>query len=258
MAAVVEPDTHTVTVMASTQTVKSELLLNCAGYFIEADPSAILFVQPTQGAVESFSKERFSPMIASTPCLKALVATPASRLSDATITHRSFLGGAIDFVGANAPTDLASRPKRVCLLDEIDKYPASAGNEGDPLALAQERLSTYKNIGRSKCVRTCSPTDKSTSRIAREYGFSDMRKLYVECPHCNYAQTLKWKNVDFKSASGHAPETAGMVCEECGVKWSERERREALAALEFAPAYGLEADSKLYVLRPGADAGTMG
>jgi len=127
---------------------------------------------------------------------------------------------------------------RIILADEIDKFPPSAGCEGDPLRLGEERASTYKNIGRSLCVRTCSPTDRSTSRIFREFGFSDMRKLFVECPHCNYAQTLKWKNVDFKSADGHAPETAGMVCEECGVKWSERERREALAALEFAPAYG--------------------
>jgi phage terminase large subunit GpA-like protein len=238
MSAVVEPDTHTVTVMASTQTVKSELLLNVCGYYIAADASAILLIRPTQGDAESFSKERFAPMVACTPVLRALVATPRSRLADATITHRSFPGGSLDIVGSNSPTDLASRPKRIILADEIDKFPPSAGSEGDPLKLGEERASTYKNIGRSLCVRTCSPTDRSTSRVFREFGFSDMRKLYVECPHCNYAQTLKWKNVDFKSADGHAPETAGMVCEECGVKWSERERREALAALEFAPAYG--------------------
>jgi phage terminase large subunit GpA-like protein len=238
MAAVTDPATHTITVMAATQTVKSELILNSAGYFIAADPSAILIVQPTQSAAEAFAKERFSAMVASTPVLRALVPTPASRLGDSTITHRSFPGGALNFVGANAPTDLASRPVRIVCLDEIDKYPPSAGNEGDPLKLAEERASTYRNIGRSKSIRTCSPTDKATSRIAREYGFSDQRRLYVECPHCTHAQVLTWKSVDFQGAGGHEPGKAGICCEECGVKWTERERKDALSALEYAPAFG--------------------
>jgi phage terminase large subunit GpA-like protein len=239
MAAVVEGDTHTITVMASTQSVKTELLINTACYFVHADPSAILLVQPTQGAAEAFAKERLGPTIDATPCLKELVPTPRSRIGDATITHRSYPGGAIDLVGANAPTDLASRPKRIVLLDETDKYPASAGSEGDPMHLAEERASTYKNIGRAKFVRTCSPTD-TESRIAREYNFSDQRRLYVACPHCGHEQTLKWKHVkwDKGTAGDHLVETAGIECESCSVRWSERERREVMERLEFAPAYG--------------------
>jgi phage terminase large subunit GpA-like protein len=240
MAAVCEGDTHTVTVMASTQTIKSELLLNTCGYFISADPAAILLVQPTQSAAEAFAKERLGPMIEATPCLKELVPTPRSRIGDATITHRSYPGGALDLVGANAPTDLASRPKRIVLEDEIDKYPPSAGSEGDPLKLAEERASTYKNIGRAKFVRTCSPTDKETSRIAREYNFSDQRRLFVACPKCGHEQTLSWKNVKWdKGAAGdHLVETVWIKCESCDVRWSERERREVMERLEFAPAYG--------------------
>ena len=38
------------------------------------------------------------------------------------MTHKAYPGGSLDFVGSNSPTDLASRPKRIILADEIDKY----------------------------------------------------------------------------------------------------------------------------------------
>ena len=48
-------------------------------------------------------------------------------------------------VGANSPASLASRPVRVVLADEIDRYPASAGQEGDPFSLARKRQITFWN-----------------------------------------------------------------------------------------------------------------
>jgi phage terminase large subunit GpA-like protein len=73
MAAVTDRETDTVTIMAGTQLVKTELLINAASYYICQDPSSILFVQPTQGAAEAFSKERFAPTVDVTPQLRALV-----------------------------------------------------------------------------------------------------------------------------------------------------------------------------------------
>lgn len=240
MSAVGEPDTSTVTICAGTQILKTEFLLNVCAFYIDQDPSAILFVQPTQGAAESFSKERFAPMVAATPRLAKLVETPRSRDSENTIAHKNFPGGSLDFVGANSPTDLASRPKRIVLSDEIDKYPLSAGTEGNPLALAEERASTYKNVGRALFVRTCSPTDTETSRIWREYELSDQRRLFVPCPKCSHTQTLNWSKVqwDKDSTGNHLPETACIVCDACGEHWAERERLQALGGLEFEPGYG--------------------
>ena len=43
--------------------------------------------------------------------------------------------------GANRASSLASRPIRIVFLDEVDRFPTSAGTEGDPVALARkERL----------------------------------------------------------------------------------------------------------------------
>jgi phage terminase large subunit GpA-like protein len=220
--------------------LKTELLINVAAYYICQDPSSILFVQPTQSAAESFSKERFAPTIEVTPQLRARVEPPRSRDSENTIAHKAFPGGSIDFVGANSPTDLASRPKRIILADEIDKYPLSAGAEGDPLKLAEERASTYKAIGRAKFVRTCSPTIKGLSRIGREYAASDQRRLFVACPHCDHDQVLDWSSVrwDKDELGQSVADTAALVCSGCGAVWSERDRVAALDALARKPDYG--------------------
>jgi phage terminase large subunit GpA-like protein len=244
MFAVTRADTHTITIMAATQVLKTEFLINVCSYYIGQDPAAILFVQPTQGVAEDFSKERFAPTVEITPQLRDLVDPPRARNSSNTISHKDFPGGSLDFVGANSPTDLASRPKRIILCDEIDKYPISAGSEGDPLKLAEERASTYRALGRAKFVRTCSPTIKGMSRIGREYGVSDQRKLFVACTHCGHEQTLSWANVrwDRDESGTHLPQTAALVCgidgSGCGAVWSERDRVAALDALANAPDYG--------------------
>src|SRR5258708_22799313 len=69
MAALLRHDTHTVTAMAGTQTINTELLINPASYYIAQAPSAILFVEPTQSADEKFSHEPFSPTLSATPQL---------------------------------------------------------------------------------------------------------------------------------------------------------------------------------------------
>lgn len=246
MAAITEPDTHTVTVMAGTQVVKTEFLINVACYYIHQDPSPVLLVQPTQSAAQSFSKERFAPTIECTAVLRELVQPPRAKDSENTITHKAYPGGSLDFVGANSPTDLASRPKRIILCDEVDKYPPSAGAEGDPLKLAEERASTYKTLNRAKFARTCSPTVEGVSRIGREYKASDQRKCYVACPFCEFEQVLTWAHVrwDRDATGAHLPETACIVCQQCGSIWSERDRAAALDGLAGAPTFGWRQSKK--------------
>ncbi len=254
MLAVTDPEVHTVTVMAGTQILKTELLTNTALYFMHQDPSSILFVQPSQELAEAFAKERLDPAISASPALRALIKTPRAGQNANTITHKEAPGSQLNLVGAYSPGDLASRPCGVVLGDELDKWPASAGKEGDGLKLAEERASTYRDVGRATFVRACSPTVKGQSRIEREYLSSDQRRCFVACPHCGVEQTITWANVrwekvlkdgtatldvpDGQEVLEHRPETAGIVCQECGTVWSENERRGALKALQHASDHG--------------------
>ncbi len=240
MLAVTEKDTTTITVMACTQLMKTEFLMNTASYFIHQDPSPILFMQPTQKLAVSFSKERFQKTVDTTPVLKELIPDAKSRDSGTTLDHKEYPGGALDFVGANSPTDLASRPKRITLADEVDLYPADAGGMGDPLALGEERSSTF--LKRRLNLRVCSPSEEETSKIYSEYQASDQRKCFVCCPHCEEEQVLFWSRetvVWSKDENGnHLPHTVQYHCSKCGAGWSPKEHKLALLKLADVSHHG--------------------
>ena len=219
------------------------MLGNVAGYHIHQDPCPVLLMQPSLEMAEAWSRERFAPMLRDTPVLRGLVGDARARDSENTIRHKTFPGGHIAMVGANSPASLASRPIRLVLADEVDRYPLSAGTEGDPLSLATKRQTTFWN---RKTLLGSTPTLKVTSVIWREWLRSDMRKFYVPCPHCDHRQVLTWANVRWdKNEDGeHLPETAYYLCEGdgCGSAWSDAERWQAIAHGEWratAPFNGI-------------------
>jgi phage terminase large subunit GpA-like protein len=127
---------ETVLMMWAAQSGKSSMLENFLGYVIELDPGPVLLVEPREVDAAAFSKDRLAPMLRDTPCLRGKVADARSRDSKNTILHKKSLGGSITLAAANSPAGLAMRSIRFCLLDEVDRHPASAGSEGDPVNLA--------------------------------------------------------------------------------------------------------------------------
>ena len=217
-----EPGLHTIVVMSSAQVGKTELLLNVIGYYAHQDPSPILLLQPTLDMAEAFSKDRLAPMVRDTPSLRALIADPRSRDSGNTLLHKKFPGGHITMAGSNSPASLASRPIRVVLCDEVDRYPASAAAEGDPVNLARKRTATFHN---RRVVLVSTPTLKGLSRIETAYEQSDRRQYMVPCSHCGEEQALNWKQVVWPEGK---PSDAVIACQHCGSVWSEPERLQAL------------------------------
>src|SRR5262245_54133216 len=106
------------------QVGKTEIINNIVGYYIHQDPAPMLVVQPTEKLAESWSTDRLSPMIRDTEVLKGLVNDPKSRDSGNKILYKRFAGGHITMAGSNSPSSLASRPVRIVLCDEVDRYPA--------------------------------------------------------------------------------------------------------------------------------------
>lgn len=214
MDALRDPRVETVVIMSSAQIGKTEIINNIIGYHIHLDPSPILLLQPTLEMAEAWSKDRFAPMLRDTDVLRGLVKDPRTRDSGNTLLHKRFPGGHITMAGANSPASLASRPIRLVLCDEVDRYPASAGTEGDPVSLAKKRTTTFWN---RKLLLTSTPTIKGVSRIEAAFEQSDQRRYHAPCPQCGEYQTLKWAQVKWDSGDhGHKPETAHYICEHNG------------------------------------------
>lgn len=227
MDALSDKRNHTVVWMSSAQVGKTEALLNIIGYFVDQDPSPMLLLQPTLEMAQTFSKDRLNPMARDTSQITNRLADNKSRSSGNTILHKTFSGGHITMAGANSPASLASRPVRVVLCDEIDRYPQSAGTEGDPVNLAFKRSTTFWN---KKRMVVSTPTVKGASRIETAYEESDMRKFHVPCHKCETKQILMWRNVKWDDGK---PNTAKYYCEECGVAWSDSQRWNAVKKGEW-------------------------
>lgn len=227
MDAVNEPGVAEVVFMTSSQIGKTEILNNIIGYFTHQDPSPILMIQPTLDMAETWSKDRLAPMIRDTDALTSLFKDPKSRDSDNTLLHKKFAGGHITMAGANSPASLASRPIRIVLLDEEDRYPVSAGTEGDPGSLAHKRTTTFWN---RLLVSASTPTVEGESKIEARFQQSDQRHFYVPCPECGAFQVLGWAQIKFEKRQ---PETTHYECEHCKAKLQESDKIWMLAHGEW-------------------------
>ena len=212
MDAVGDRQTETVVVKSSAQVGKTELINNIIAYHIDYDPAPMMLVMPTVELAQTWSKKRLAPMIRDTPALKAKIKDAKSRDSDNTILEKGFPGGYIAMTGANSPVGLSSRPIRVILADEVDRFPATAGKEGDPLALAEKRTATFAN---KKKVFVSTPTVKGISRISKEYDESTQEEWCVRCPVCGRYQPYEWSRIKFESVT--------MECKFCKERLTEFE-----------------------------------
>ena len=231
MNSVNDPQATGTVLMVAAQLGKTEVLNNVCGYFIDVEPSPMLMVQPTIELGEAWSKERLAPMLRDTPRIKDKVSDVKSRTSGNTILHKSFPGGNLAIAGANAPSGLASRPRRVVLLDEVDRYPVTAGSEGDPSALAIRRTETFWN---AIIYMTSTPTVKGRSRVETEWESSDQRRYYCDCPKCGHSQTLKWVNVRWDEEDGS---DAYLNCEGCEARLTDQDRIEMVRHGKWVPTY---------------------
>jgi phage terminase large subunit GpA-like protein len=211
MDAIHDPLIQTVVVMSSAQIGKTEILCNILGYCIDVDPGPILVVQPTLEMAEAFSKDRLDPMLRDTPVLRGKVSDARTRDASNTIRHKTFPGGHITLAGANSPASLASRPIRLLLYDELDRGEVTA--EGDPLALAEKRTTTFWN---RKHIIVSTPGIKGISRIEAKFAESDQRYSFVACPHCGFRHRLEWQHVHWDSDPEPDPETAHLAALNAG------------------------------------------
>jgi phage terminase large subunit GpA-like protein len=235
--AIADPDTREVVVMSCAQVLKTTMLKVFFGYFVEIDPSPILWVCPSLQEAERTSKTRLAPMIRDCPTLTPLFSSK-TRDGNNSLLLKLFPGGLLVMSGSNSPSSLSSYPIRVLLMDEIDRYDGDAGGEGDPVTMAKKRTNTFS--WNKVLVYVSTPAIKDSSRIEKLYAISDKRKYYVPCPHCGFEQDLIWENLRYP-CKGEIDITQGVAgiedifyfCGNCGAGIEENQKIGMLQAGEW-------------------------
>lgn len=217
-----------VVVMKSAQVGFTESGNNWIGYVIHHAPGPMLAVQPTVELAKRFSRQRIDPLIAESPALRDRVRPARSRDAGNTVLSKEFPAGLLVITGANSAVGLRSMPARYLFLDEVDAYPPSADEEGDPVALAEARTRTFS--WRSKILLGSTPTIQGLSRIEREYEVSDQRRYFVPCPICDHRQWLHFERLRWEKGK---PESARYLCEACDCAIEEHHKTAMLAAGEW-------------------------
>ena len=241
MDAFTQPGVHRVVAKLASQSGKSDCMNNVIGRFAHLDPCPILLIQPTVEMATDFSKTRVAPMIRDTKALNQIFlntkdttqGTAKTRDGNNTILSKLFPGGRLILCGANSPAGLASRPVRVLLADEVDRFPDSAGTEGDPVDLASKRMSTYWNYVMGLFS---TPTNEGASRIDIEYLAGTQEEWQYKCPNCGEYHVLSHIDMyvpetdltEIKDRAGHKTILVKNVlwrCPDCGHSFDERAMR---------------------------------
>lgn len=245
MDAVHEPGVWRIVFMTGSGVGKTSVLDNIQGYFIHQDPSPILSVLPTIDEAQGHSRERLTPFFQATPVLARLVGEARSRDSGDTLRFKKFPGGYLALAGANSAASLQRRHVRIVIGDEIDSYPASADNIGDPVSLAIQRTVRFWN---RLVVLGGTPTIRGISRLDKIWDESDQRRFFVPCANCGVHFVMVWEKPRWREAPGgegipcarvvfedNNPETTRLKCESCNVLLSDAARLDAVRAGAWRP-----------------------
>jgi phage terminase large subunit GpA-like protein len=196
------------------------------GYHVDYEPCGNMVLQPDLERAEKWMLNKFTPMIRA-KCFRDKISTGGRNNPGNTIKYKVFPGGFVSSGGANTAQGLAGDSARVLWADEIDRYKATIGKEGDPLDLFWNRAGSFSDIVQ---IESSTPTVKGASRIEATWDKSDKRYWHVDCPYCSAHQHLKWKQLDWGERGRGTMERPLYVCEnqECDSTWTDEQRVAAI------------------------------
>lgn len=208
---------------------KTETELNMIGYALDQTASPVMMVYPTDIIAKFASDKRVQPMIKSVKSISDKF-DENSKLLELDFNNGNYMV----LVGANSPSSLSSRSIKYLFFDEIDKYPAFAGKEADPIKLATERTKTFVD---KKIVMVSTPTVESGNIWQAFMSANERRQYYVPCPHCGVSQVLKFKQIKWPDEHNDnvdmIRDTAYYECEHCGERIYDKHKMEMLRRGEW-------------------------
>lgn len=183
-----DPDVRKIVCMFSPQTGKTEVLINCLLYAIAEDPADAILYFDRDDTAREFATSRLIPNVRA-------CARTALRLGDSprdtnqeSIRMEQMTAW---MSGAGSSGQLASKPAKYVLKDEVDKWAAElrgrGRTEGSASELADARADAWGAL--AKIIETSTPTDQDTG-IHASFMLSDQAERHYPCPHCGGWQTL--------------------------------------------------------------------
>lgn len=225
-----DPLVSRITLQWGAQVGKTTVGLCAQAYRIAENPMSQIMMQPSQGDLHTWLETKFNPMVEANASLQDRIAKPRGRDGVNNQSMKSYPGGFLMFSWSGSPKTMRGRSAPFIVCDETDGYDRT--HEGHPVSLLWQRAATFGD--QRLLLEISTPTIKGVSYIEGAFEEGDQRRFHVLCPHCDHSQHLKWAQVTWDKGDdgAHRPETAGYICEDCGVVWSDAERIGAIRSAE--------------------------
>jgi phage terminase large subunit GpA-like protein len=217
---------------------------NVMGYWMDANPTSILYVSSTQEMLEKWANKRLEPMISSLGfrhkmSMVEVLENSKSRRGGDRAMSKQFMGGSLDMASSQSLASLQSDTKRVLIVDELDRAPIGLGKE-NWIDNAKARTNAWGNRAKILCLST--PITEEASLIYARYLRGDRRKWYMPCPFCGKEQHLSLTLEEFprrffpvRDEGGHVIDVE-LLCEHCaGIILGSVHKRAMVMAGHWVP-----------------------
>jgi phage terminase large subunit GpA-like protein len=213
-----------VTLQASAQIGKTILgNVFCLGSVVMGR-GTVLIVHPGLEGASRWSRMKLSPMMRSTPIVRAAFPQRTRDASDA-VLHKQRADGMADLLisGANSAPSLSQVTAAFQLQDDLSKWEVNAA--GDPESQADSRSRAHEF---AKIFKTSTPLTRDNCKISRNYESGSQERPFVPCPSCGHMHELEWRSFHFED-----PDRPYFVCPSCGGIIEERHRQQMLDGFQW-------------------------
>ena len=218
--------------------ISQSILLRVAA----TDPQQMLLGVPTETLLKRMVRRKLYPMADAMPPLQAENSRSEARRAQHFL---DFHGGMIQGAWSGSETMLADYSAAVTHADEVDKWDANGGAEGDPLDQFHKRSHEFPD---RKNLVTSTPQYRHRSRIETARLKGNDCRFWVPCPACKRFQTLTFGRGD-RDAAGivwerddrgrHDPDrayqTARYLCAHCRAEIADHHRPAMMRGGVWAP-----------------------
>lgn len=231
-----DPRVRQLTLAKSAQIGGTTWLANCLMWSICEDPGPILYVTSTGDNAKSWSERELHPRLKACAAIKPLL---PENDDDFRKSEMHFTTCTLRLTGSNSEGNLASRPIRYLIADEVDKWPDQSSTEAPALELAMARTNFYRKI--AKICLASTPTVESGA-IWQQFLLGSQHKYFIPCHDCGEYQPLifsqiKWPEHHRDLADGWdldaVAREAFYCCEKCGSQWSQMRQSDLVRSGEW-------------------------